>query len=644
VDDGVLGSRAVALRARAKRGTHQLMQWNGVAPAPSYVAYVLVAGGRFTRGVVALGVFLVVLGLVEIVLNIRFRPARGRDIRRWSLSSGLVIAASTAAWALSMMVVVPDGVPLRGSGALVMLVALALSAAVYGMYERIVCFTLIAPLIAGAILSYYVRHDPDRVALTLASLILLAVVATMNSQLVRHTREALVNELERERLMTLLAREHAELDRRVRHDVLTGAPNRLAFTEAVEAAAADDRPVALLLVDLDGFKGVNDTLGHAVGDDVLVEVVKRLAVASDSSSNVFRLGGDEFAILSFDVSNASDLAERVIVSLGDRFVEGTRSCRVGASIGIASSEGCTGTDELLGHADRALYASKSAGRNRATLYSAHLPRQTITRQELEQGFERGEFVPHYQPIYSAATGEIEAFEALARWQRPDGTIVSPGRFVPAIESLGLHHVLGERMFLASIRDRQKLVDGGLIDESVRVHVNLSPVQLDGLEHVHSIVAWANQRGYAVDRVTVELTETSLLADADLARKILAVCQSYGVTVALDDFGTSYSSLSLLCEAPVDELKIDHVFVDDLVGNPVCGAIVAAVVELGRRLGVPVTAFGVDRFQGYLYSRPLPLAEFRELLGERTDSVNEIGQRRNGATTQPAEPVCGPTNS
>jgi diguanylate cyclase (GGDEF)-like protein len=634
---------------RAKRGTFELTRWNGLGTLPSYIVYVWFTGGRPTIGVVVVGAMLTILAAAELLAGSRVRPGDDRDLLTWSRRTRLIFALSTACWGASMRYVAVPEETVRQSGVLLPLVMIMIASAVYGMYERLVCLLLMVPLGVVTVAGFFIRHDPDAMTLTVAAAVLVGVSLSLNSGLVRHTRRSISIDLERERLMALLSEEHADLDLRVRRDVLTNAPNRLAFTELVSSAITRREPIALLLIDLDGFKRVNDTHGHGAGDDVLVESVERFGGVVGDRLRVFRLGGDEFAVVLSDMSTASSVAEKLVLSMRAPFIVEGAPCAVGASIGIATTDGTLDIDRLLGQADRAMYASKSGGRDRATMFAEDLPGYPLTRAELESALDRNEFVPYYQPIFSSETGVLVAFEALARWRRADGSICSPDEFIPAIESLGLHHQLGGRMFLASLRDRQRLFDEGLIDEAVRVHVNLSPVQLDDLDHVEAIASIARTRGYAVDRLTVELTETSLLVDGALARQILELAQTYGVQVALDDFGTSYSSLSLLRETPFDELKIDREFVLGAVDDPTCRAVIAAVVQIGEQLGVTVTAEGVEtteqaealkslnvhRMQGYLYGRPVPLTQLRALLASKgvgPDADGPVGSMRCRVTS------------
>lgn len=241
------------------------------------------------------------------------------------------------------------------------------------------------------------------------------------------------------------------------------------------------------------------------------------------------------------------------------------------------------------------------------------------RDELVNALDRREFVPYYQPIYDRETRRLVAIEALARWRR-DGEVLGPDRFLADIEAHRLHHQLGARMLLAGMRDLQRLQRGGTVGRDVRVHVNVSAVQLDAYRRVNEVERCAIAHGLQMGSLTVELTETSLLHDPALARAMLTTCRDRGVPIALDDVGAGYSSLTMLRTLPVDEIKIDRSFVADVDTDRVSQAIVAGLAEIGHRLGVTVTAegverieqdrmlgdLGVDRVQGYLYARPMSL--------------------------------------
>lgn len=243
--------------------------------------------------------------------------------------------------------------------------------------------------------------------------------------------------------------------------------------------------------------------------------------------------------------------------------------------------------------------------------------QTDRRAVLQRALRDREFVPHYQPILDARTHRIVAIEALARWNRPSG-VVGPDLFLADIERHALHHQLGARMLLAGMRDVQRLRTAQLVDSDTRVHVNVSAVQLDGFHWVAELEECASERGYQLDSLTIELTETSLLQDPALAAMMLGRCRERGVPIALDDMGAGYSSLALLRTVPIDEIKIDRSFVSAVETDVACQAIIAGLVEVGRRLGITVTAegverseqdrvlrdLGVDRVQGFLYATPM----------------------------------------
>jgi diguanylate cyclase (GGDEF)-like protein len=366
---------------RATRATYDLTRWNGVGTLPSYIIYVTLAGGRWSLGTVLIGVSLGVLAAAEVLVGWHFRPESGRDLRVWSRWSRRIFTPSTALWGLSMVLVVPEGETLRSSGVLLPLVVLVMADAVYGMYERAVYLRLSVPLVLASIVGFQLLQDEDAGILTISTLVLFGISTSLNIGLIRHTRRAIDVEIERERLLVMLSDEHAELDRRIRRDVLTDAPNRLAFVEAVNATHADRRPIALLLIDLDGFKSVNDNFGHGVGDRVLVEVVRRLNAAVGSAERVFRLGGDEFAVLLLDPSSARSTGDLILESMRPTFVVGGANCVIGASVGVALSDGVLDTDVLLTRADRAMYASKAGGRQRVTFYCDELSQDIVNADE-----------------------------------------------------------------------------------------------------------------------------------------------------------------------------------------------------------------------------------------------------------------------
>ncbi|WP_320188749.1 putative bifunctional diguanylate cyclase/phosphodiesterase (plasmid) [Agrobacterium rosae] len=414
-----------------------------------------------------------------------------------------------------------------------------------------------------------------------------------------------------------------EAERQIRHlahyDTLTGLANRVTFNENMDAALAlpGDGP-ALLFVDLDGFKMVNDTRGHRVGDDLLREVANRLrAVCEEPSMTIGRLGGDEFAILvpHVETSALETFASRIIETLSLPYDQ----ILIGASIGIAIApiHGDTG-EALLARADIALYAAKAAGKGTHRTFSEDMESRIQERVRLRAKLRtslatrQGMFV-FYQPIIDAHTKKITAREALVRWHHPERGWISPAEFVPIAEESGLIDQLGEFVLNTACFDAAGWSD------AARVAVNVSAAQLGKGTITSTILAALARSGLSPDRLEIEVTETAMLDDENGAIGDLRRIRDMGVRVALDDFGTGYSSLTHLRAFPFDKIKIDGSFVKDAVERPESAAIVRAIADLGKRLGVTTVAEGVEteahlirvleegctEVQGYFYGKPVP---------------------------------------
>ncbi len=408
------------------------------------------------------------------------------------------------------------------------------------------------------------------------------------------------------------------------HDTLTGLPNRTTFQKAVETALSrPDAPRALLLVDLDGFKTVNDTRGHRAGDELLRMVAARLAEACSAPDVVLaRLGGDEFAVLlpDNDRSHAESLAAAVVASLSAPYtLDGDRQVRIGASIGIAlaSLHGQDG-ETLMLHADMALYAAKAAGRGAARVFSHEMETRAQDRLQMEHMLREALKQPNrlfvfYQPIVDVASGRITAREALLRWHDPVRGWIPPSEFVPVAEGSALIDELG--MF---VLERACMCASGWTD-AARVAVNVSASQLGKGKLVEAVQRALAAARMAPVRLELEITETALMNREAEGIAELRQLRDMGVRIALDDFGTGYSSLAHLRAFPFDKIKIDGSFVRDSVHRPDCAAVVRAVAELGSRLGVTTVAEGVEtasqlqcvrqegctEVQGYLFGRPAP---------------------------------------
>nr|WP_276610857.1 bifunctional diguanylate cyclase/phosphodiesterase [Kineococcus siccus] len=427
-----------------------------------------------------------------------------------------------------------------------------------------------------------------------------------------------------------------------RTDALTGLGNRLALAEAVTARLAAGGPVGLLLLDLDGFKEVNDTLGHAAGDELLVQVAASLCAGTGlpaggtsgggtpgddpAAGAVTRLGGDEFAVLAAAPVTAAAvevLAKRLLaaLSMGDFSVAGVQ-LDVQGSMGTACSpaDGTT-AGELLQHADVAMYAAKR-GQLGVVRYDAAVdPHHGGNLQllgQLRTGLSDGEFLLHYQPKVSRDGGALLGFEALLRWQHPVRGLLAPGEFLPMAERTNLIHTLTRWVLMTALQQASRWRAAGLaVSMSVNVSaVSLEPGLLGIVEEALALTRWS-----AADLV-LEVTETAIIADGPGARTTIDALRARGVRVSIDDFGAGSTSLAHLRGLAVHELKIDRQFITDLTDSPDDDVIVSAVIELGHRLGLVVVAEGVetaatagrlaalgcDELQGYYFARPLPPAE------------------------------------
>ncbi len=433
------------------------------------------------------------------------------------------------------------------------------------------------------------------------------------------------------------ARNRAMADRfahQARHDALTGVPNRLHLLEQLEDVA--DRPVgtvALLLLDLDGFKLVNDTLGHAAGDELLVQISQRLAACAREGDVFARLGGDEFALLlrtGEQPRAALALADRLLAAIQRPITVAGETVTVDASIGVAVTTAQTrSADELLQQGDLAMYAAKAAGRGRVELFvpemgTATHQRHTIER-ELRSAVENDGLTVAYQPIVELATGQVVAVEALARWTHPALGPIAPSEFIPVAEQTGLIDALGTLVRRRAIADAAEWWD----DHGVSLAVNVSGRELAQPEFMSRLRADAQAGGLPPKALIVELTE-SQLATSNTAVDDLAVLQAGGARVAIDDFGAGYSSLSRLRDLPVDILKIDRTFVAG-IGEPGGTSFVRAIARLGSTLGCQLIAEGIEEAaqaegvakagctlgQGYHFHRPMPASEIDAILRRST---------------------------
>ena len=426
-------------------------------------------------------------------------------------------------------------------------------------------------------------------------------------------------------------RAEAQILHMARHDALTGLPNRALFAEELDRALrerAPDRSVAVLCLDLDRFKAVNDTLGHPIGDALLRQVASRLA-ALMADHHVCRLGGDEFAvILAADETEARDAATRIIAELSAPYdVEGHQII-VGASAGAAfAPRDGTCSKELTKNADLALYRAKGEGRGIFRPFEPSMDRQLMARRELELDLRRalaaGQFELHYQPLIHIERAQICGFEALLRWCHPERGMIPPADFIPLAEEIGEIEAIGAWVIQAACQEAAGWPD------DLKVAVNLSPVQFRSGSLVLHVTAALARAGLRPDRLELEITESLMLQDTEATLTTLHDLRNLGVRISMDDFGTGYSSLSYLRRFPFDKIKIDRSFIRDLSETEGSVAIVRAVMGLSSGLGMSTTAEGVEteeqllrlrregcvEAQGYLISPPRPASAVAEMLAE-----------------------------
>jgi diguanylate cyclase (GGDEF)-like protein/PAS domain S-box-containing protein len=436
-------------------------------------------------------------------------------------------------------------------------------------------------------------------------------------------------------LMDITERKRAEarLAFMAQHDGLTGLPNRNLLRQQMDDILLHTRrsaeKVAVLVLGLDNFKAVNDSLGHGIGDKLLRGVAKRLRSTLREEDMLARLNSDEFAIIQSGLTRPEDavlLSRRLLEAIGDPFLLDGHSVVIGASIGIAMAPGDGDESEkLLKNADMALSRAKNDSRGTFAFFEAGMDARAQSRRKIEidlrDAIQNDVLRPHYQPLVDLATGRITGFEALVRWPHPERGMVSPAEFIPVAEETGLINALGALML------RRACTDAALWPDDVRVAVNLSPLQFRVGNLLSLVMDALRQSGLPAKRLELEITETLLLEKSSQVLATLHALRALGVRISMDDFGTGYSSLSYLRSFPFDKIKIDQSFVRDLGSNRDAQAIVRSIISLGIGLGVTITAEGVEteaelsclraegchEGQGFLFSRARPNAEIVALL-------------------------------
>ena len=439
-----------------------------------------------------------------------------------------------------------------------------------------------------------------------------------------------------------------QLSHQAFHDSITGLANRALFRDRVEHAlerqSRDDQPISVLFMDLDDFKTINDSLGHAAGDRLLGEVGERLRTCLRAPDTAARFGGDEFAILLEDGADEvgpADVAVRILSALDGPFVLESKEVFVRASIGIATARaskrvGPEGAEELLRNADVAMYIAKEAGKNRYQVFEPEMHDTALRRLELKADLQRAvdneEFELHYQPVIQLATGDIDGFEALVRWQHPVRGLVQPLEFIPLAEETGLITHIGSWVLREACRQAEALRGQTPPDRALHMAVNLSARQLQRTDIVQEVARVLLETGLPPECLVLEITESVMMQDMVLSNQRLTSLKQLGVQLAVDDFGTGYSSLNYIRRFPVDILKVDKSFVDGVSEGGEESALTAAIIDLAGILSLRPVAEGIERAdqlekllelgcelgQGFYFSRPVTIEGVHELLRTRSE--------------------------
>jgi len=443
-------------------------------------------------------------------------------------------------------------------------------------------------------------------------------------------------------------RAEARIRHMAHHDWLTGLPNRALFRARLNAAlemvpksqhASTQVSFAVLCIDLDRFKAINDTLGHAAGDALLQMVALRLQSLVREGDTVARIGGDEFTLIQLGIQEADQavaLAERLIVDLGEPYTLGGRDVRIGASVGIALAPmHGSDLDSLLSFGDVALYHAKSGGRCGYKIFAPDMNDLRRERAALEADLRRAvaeqNFHLHFQPQFDLASGRLVGAEALLRWTDPVRGVVSPAAFIPVAEESGLINSLGKWVLATACREACRWQD------CVRVAVNVSPAQFHAGDLIEAVSTVLDETGLAPDRLELEITEGVFMLDSEVTRNTLMDLKALGVRITLDDFGTGYSSLSYLRRMPLDKIKVDRSFVAALGHDPAAHALVRSIIGLAKVLGFETNAEGVEtqaqahmlreegcqEVQGYFFGRPASADEFVEFHGRRMMAAAQV---------------------
>ncbi len=467
----------------------------------------------------------------------------------------------------------------------------------------------------------------------------------MGTNLLAEDLQIIYEELEQrvEDRTQLLHEAHREMQKMAMQDPLTGLANRSALLAALKSAQDDASagPPVILLLDLDAFKSINDSLGHAAGDQVLNTVARRIRGAVRGTDVVARLGGDEFAIVmpATGADQAAVIGQRILAALKEPIELPDRTIRCGASIGLSVGGPDRTPDDLLMEADVAMYASKAEGQNRLHVFEPGLLLVRRLRSQLLDDLRaavKGDgLVLHYQPVVALDSGRIEGVEALVRWQHPTRGFIMPDEFIPLAEDAGLISEMGLWVLTTAVRQLRQWIDDAVVDSSFSVRINISATDLQSLQFLEDVRGVLKETGVRPEQVVLELTEVAIVRGNDLDRYSLGGLRGLGVGIEIDDFGTGYSSISYLRRLPVDRVKVDRSLIEGLGTDPSQPELVAAVLQLVRACGLEAVWEGVETAeqaehlrnlgclsaQGYYFSKPVPPEQLPGLLARSKAQSN-----------------------
>jgi diguanylate cyclase (GGDEF)-like protein len=564
---------------------------------------------------------LAVGALTHLLRSLRHPAADHRAAARAATAS---LAMPGLVWPLALVVLEPRTTAQTYLILMFVVAAMATSLTASAAYRPFFLVLVLGMLVPTTWMIGSGRLEPDVPApLAIMALILFAMLWTSFMTVNRMVAQAISGRLIEEGLSAQLSEANARLVHRATHDDLTSLANRALFRDVLDHHLSSPTPLrvstAVLYLDLDRFKVINDSLGHGEGDQLLRDVAERLRACVRGEDLLARLGGDEFTIVApgVDGDSALRLGERIRAGFETPFILAGLRTVVSVSVGIALSHRGISSTDLMRYADAALYEAKGAGRNRVVLFDDSMRSSLTGRLErenaLRQALEDHEFEAWFQPLVDPTTRQIVGVEALARWHHPERGMLAPGVFLPLMAECGLTRDLDREIARQARAFRKGLI--GIAPRDFRVHMNVS-ADTDPLDQViDRQVADADADGVALSGLGIEITEQAIIADPAAASKALARARSRGMAVALDDVGTGYSSLSLIRTLPLDGLKIDGTFVQGMSRDSADAALVASVAALGHRLGLAVTAEGVeterqladvvaegiDLAQGYLFS-------------------------------------------